>query len=142
MKAADRHEPQGANGPVSSGPAETGKARKRTRPRFFGLHGRNLGLCPQPATQAQARKREGGRRWQPLFRSFTHSMMSWWILREAAFSVPLIRSCFCCFLAGPHGLPASPKNGLFKAVMTLLRGRATSDSKTGNARLARVSCRT
>ena len=27
VKAADRHEPQGANGPVSGGPAETGKAR-------------------------------------------------------------------------------------------------------------------
>jgi hypothetical protein len=33
------------------------------------------------------------------------------------------------------------KTAFFKAVMTLLRGRAASDSKTGNARLARVSCR-
>ena len=41
VKAADRHEPQGANGPVSGGPAETGKARKRARPCFLGLHGRN-----------------------------------------------------------------------------------------------------
>jgi len=32
VKAADRHEPQGANGPVSGGSAETGKARKRARP--------------------------------------------------------------------------------------------------------------
>ena len=32
VKAADRHGPQGANGPVSGGPAETGKARKHARP--------------------------------------------------------------------------------------------------------------